>query len=44
VVLDATRPAAEISREIQNRIRPLLPDPVPRATEENTGSIPVVRE
>jgi len=44
LVLDATRPAAEISREIQNRIRPLLPDPVPLATEENTGSIPVVRE
>jgi dTMP kinase len=44
LVLDATRPAAEISREIQNRIRPLLPDPVPLATEENTGSFPVVRE
>ena len=29
---------------IQARIRPLLPDPVPLATEENTGGIPVVRE
>ena len=44
LVLDATRPAAEISREIQDRIRQLLPDPVPLATEENTGSIPVVRD
>jgi dTMP kinase len=44
VVLDATRPAAELSRQIQGLIRPLLPDPVPLATEENTGSFPVVRE
>jgi dTMP kinase len=44
LVLDASRPSAEISREIQARIRPLLPDPVPLATEENTGGIPVVRE
>ncbi|HTW00600.1 MAG TPA: dTMP kinase, partial [Streptosporangiaceae bacterium] len=44
LVLDATRPPAEISREIQNRIRPLLPDPVPTAAEDNTGSFPAVRE
>jgi dTMP kinase len=44
LVLDATRPPAEISREIQERIRDLLPDPVPFATEDNTGSIPVVRD
>jgi dTMP kinase len=44
LVLDASRPPAEISREIQARIRPMLPDPVPLAAEENTGSIPVVRE
>jgi dTMP kinase len=44
LVLDAGRPPAEISREIQARIRPLLPDPVPLAAEENTGSIPVVRD
>jgi len=44
LVLDATRPPADISREIQNRIRPLLPDPVPTATEDNTGSFPAVRE
>ncbi len=44
LVLDATRPHGEISREIQDRIKDLLPDPVPLATEDNTGSIPVVRE
>jgi dTMP kinase len=44
LVLDAGRPPAEISREIQARIRPMLPDPVPLAAEENTGGIPVVRE
>jgi dTMP kinase len=44
LVLDATRPPAEISREIQERIRDLLPDPVPLATEDNTGGIPVVRD
>jgi dTMP kinase len=44
LVLDAGRRPAEISREIQDRIRPLLPDPVPLATEENTGGIPVVRD
>jgi dTMP kinase len=44
LVLDATRPPAEISRQIQERVRDLLPDPVPLATEDNTGSFPAVRE
>jgi dTMP kinase len=44
LVLDATRPEAEISRDIQARVRDLLPDPVPVAAEENTGSFPAVRE
>jgi dTMP kinase len=44
LVLDATRPSAELSREIQNRVRELLPDPVPMTAEEITGSIPAVRE
>ena len=42
-MLDATRPPAELSREIQGRVRELLPDPVPFAAEENTGSFPAVR-
>ena len=44
LVLDATRPPNQISREIQDRIRDLLPDPVPFTAEANTGGIPVVRE
>jgi dTMP kinase len=44
LVLDAARPEADISRDIQLRVRELLPDPVPEATEENTGSFPAVRD
>jgi dTMP kinase len=44
LVLDAARPEAEVSRDIQVRVRDLLPDPVPLAAEENTGSFPAVRE
>jgi dTMP kinase len=44
LVVDATRSEIEISREIQLRVREVLPDPVPSATEENTGSFPAVRE
>jgi dTMP kinase len=44
LVLDATRPPAEISREIQERIRDLLPDPVPFTAEDSTGTFPAVRE
>jgi dTMP kinase len=43
-VLDAARPEAELSREIQLRVRELLPDPVPLTAEENTGSFPAVRD
>jgi dTMP kinase len=44
LVLDATRPPEELSREIQDRIRDMLPDPVPAASEDNTGAIPVIIE
>jgi dTMP kinase len=44
LVLDATRPADELSREIQDRIHDMLPDPVPAASEDNTGAIPVIVE
>jgi len=44
LVLDATRPEAAVSRDIQQRVRELLPDPVPLTTEENTGSFPAIRE
>ena len=42
LVLDASRPASELSREIQDRIRDMLPDPVPPMAEANTGSIPAI--
>jgi dTMP kinase len=44
LVLDASRPETEVSRDIQQRVRELLPDPVPFTTEENTGSFPAIRE
>ena len=44
LVLDAARSEAEISRDIQVSVRELLPDPVPQATEENTGSFPAMRD
>jgi dTMP kinase len=44
LVVDASRPEAEVSRDIQQRVRELLPDPIPLTTEENTGSFPAIRE
>jgi len=44
LVLDASRAETDVSREIQQRVRELLPDPVPQAAEENTGSFPAIRE
>ena len=43
LVLDADRPPAEITRDIQDRIRELLPDPVPSAAEASTGDFPAIR-
>ena len=42
LVLDATRPPDQLSREIQDRIRDMLPDPVPAVAEHNTGSFPAI--
>jgi dTMP kinase len=44
LVLDAMRPVGEIRRAIQERVRELLPDPVPETAEETTGSFPAVAE
>ncbi len=44
LVLDATLPPAELSRQIQERLRDLLPDPVPPAAEDSTGSFPAIVE
>jgi dTMP kinase len=42
LVLDASGPPDEITQRIRDRVREILPDPVPRAAEANTGSFPVV--
>ena len=44
LVLDADRPPGQITRDIQERIRDLLPDPVPSVAEANTGDFPAIRE
>jgi dTMP kinase len=44
LVLDADRPSEEITREIQNRIRGMLPDPVPSVAEAATGDFPAIKE
>jgi len=42
LVLDASQPAGEVSRQIQERVREILPDPVPPLAEANTGSFPAI--
>jgi len=42
LVLDATAPPGEVNQEIKDRIREILPDPVPRAAEAATGSFPAL--
>jgi dTMP kinase len=44
LVLDAARPEGDVCRDIQYRVRELLPDPIPFAAEDNTGSFPAIRE
>jgi dTMP kinase len=43
LVLDADRPPEQITRDIQERIRELLPDPVPSVAEASTGDFPAIR-
>jgi dTMP kinase len=44
LVLNADRPTEEITRDIQNRIRGMLPDPVPSVAEAATGDFPAIKE
>jgi dTMP kinase len=44
LVVDATRPVGEVSQEIKDRIREILPDPVPQVAEANTGSFPAIKD
>jgi dTMP kinase len=44
LVLDATAPFAVISEQIKDRIREVLPDPVPHVSEAATGSFAVITD
>ena len=44
LVVDATRPVGEVSQQIKDRIREVLPDPVPHVSEANTGSFPAITD
>ncbi|HEY0937475.1 MAG TPA: dTMP kinase [Trebonia sp.] len=44
LVLDAAAGASELSLQIKDKIREILPDPVPRVAEAVTGSFPVVTD
>jgi dTMP kinase len=44
LVLNADRPTEEITRDIQNRVRGMLPDPVPSVAEAATGDFPAIKE
>jgi dTMP kinase len=44
LVLDAARAPEQITRDIQDRVRELLPDPVPSVAEAATGDFPAIAE
>ncbi|MBB6557127.1 dTMP kinase [Nonomuraea rubra] len=44
LVVDGTLPQDVITRQIQDRIREILPDPVPRESEDITGTMPAIRD
>jgi dTMP kinase len=44
LVVDATQPTDEISLLVKDKIRAILPDPVPRTAEAVTGSFPALTD
>jgi dTMP kinase len=42
LVLDASRSPEDVNRAIQERVRDMLPDPIPPMAEANTGSFPAI--
>ncbi|WP_433435785.1 dTMP kinase [Nonomuraea sp. CA-141351] len=44
LVVDGTLAAEVITRQIQDRIREILPDPVPQESEDATGTMPAIRD
>ncbi|GAA3002316.1 dTMP kinase [Streptosporangium longisporum] len=44
LVVDGTLPQNQVSMIIHDRVREILPDPVPRETEDVTGTMPAIRD
>lgn len=44
LVLDAAQPAEMLTEEIKDRIREILPDPVPHTAEAATGTFPAITD
>ena len=44
LVVDASQPVERVTQEIKDRIREILPDPVPDTAEANTGSFPAITD
>jgi dTMP kinase len=44
VVVDASRPQPEITRELQDRVREILPDPIPANSEDITSTFPAITD
>jgi dTMP kinase len=42
LVIDASQPPVQISRQIRDELHDMLPDPVPESAEDNTGSFPAI--
>lgn len=44
LVVDGTQSQAEISRKIYDRVRAILPDPIPASAEDETSTMPAIRD
>jgi dTMP kinase len=44
LIVDASQPVDQVTPQIKDRIREILPDPVPKATEAATGTFPAIGE
>ncbi len=44
LVVDASQPQVAITRQLQDRIRDILPDPIPAASEDITSTFPAITD
>ncbi len=44
LVIDGTQAQPEISRKIHDRVREILPDPIPPSAEDETSTMPAIRD